>query len=275
MKKKYLFTFLPLIAALSSCGMQEAEQVISRYRIVKENGLPTVYNLGSGSHVTYLMMSRKGYLNLDGVETYGETVSEQYLENCIVWRTDEGGDLPSKDIVGKKGVDGVTFRGWYLYQENTFADELTKVPALNGSKVYAIFDGTSSGGGGGGGGGGGQTGETVIYTVINFPDWMPNDGAAVFAWAWGGDAGNGKWYTITLTADGTDHAFTNVRGTFDAPSNITGFNMARCSHGTTSPDWTVVGDNPGRIYNKTADVQVSYGTTTYSSPEWVEYSYNP
>ncbi len=268
MKKKLLFV-LPLIAAFTACGVDEAENIVSRYRIENVNGLPTVYNLGTGGHVTYLMMSRYGYLDLDGTKTYGETVPEKFLEYAISWNTNPNGDLPEKEVVKSK-VSGSTFRGWAKYLDNTYPDYLTKVPTLSGECVYAIFDGES-----GGGTPVTPTGEVITYTVTNFPDWMPNDGACVFAWAWGGDAGGGKWYTITLNYQGSDNNFTNVTGTFNAPNNITGFNMARCKAGTLAPNWTVTGDNPGRVYNKTDDVKVTRGVTSYASPAWVEYSYNP
>ena len=271
--KKSLFIALIPVLLLAGCKSKSSTGGMSHktYTYTFEDGLPTVYAPeGDGSFTTYLMMSRYGYLEIEGVVTAGTTVEEKFYENCITWKTSADGLLPSADQV-KSYVSGATFRGWAQYNGNVYPEYLTSVPSASGMCVYAIFDGTDAGQGGGGSVT--PTGDTVTYLVNSFPNWIPDDDAAVFAWAWGGDAGNGKWYTITLSHDGVNHAYTNVTGTFEAPNNITGFNMARCAAGTTSPDWTVTGDNPGRVYNKTGDVRTSTGVTTYSSPDWVEYSY--
>ena len=270
MKKKLFITLLPILL-LASCSSPKGE-VEEGYRFVNENGLPTVYASGDGAHTTYLMMSKYGYLDIDGVVTTGTTVEEKFYENCIAWKTDANGLLPSADQV-KSYVEGATFRGWAQYNGNVYPEYLTNVPSVSGQCVYAIFDGTNAGGGGGGIIPPTPQGEMVTYTVTNLPDWIPNDGAVIFAWTWGGDSGTGMWTTIAMTHDGVDGAYSNVKGTFTAPSNITGFNMARCSAGTTAPSWTVTGDDPGRVYNKTGNVDVSTGVTTYSSPDWVEYHY--
>ena len=47
--------------------------------------------------------------------------------------------------------------------------------------------------------------------------------------------------------------------------------MARCKAGTTQPNWEVHDDSEGRVYNKTENVRFVAGTTTYASPNWVEY----
>jgi hypothetical protein len=92
-------------------------------------------------------------------------------------------------------------------------------------------------------------------------NWIWNDGAAIFAWSWGGSS-QGEW--INVSGSGTT-------ATVIVPADTTGFNMARCVAGTTEPDWAVTGDNAGRIYNKTEDVDIQSGVTSYSTT-WVAYN---
>lgn len=271
MNKKILLTVLPLMA-LVSCS---AEEVAEAAKFFYENGLPTI-SLRDSSHVTYLMLSPFGSIeNYEGVSAKGE-VSDLFYENTVVLKAEPGTALPNATQV-VSSVAGATFRGWAYYDESNehvWPDYYDKVPATSGLALKAIFDGTnaSSGGGSqGGGGGGGEVAQTT-YTITNFENWIPNDGAVVFAWGWGPGNG-GTWYKLTLSMDGTNHDYSNVTGTFFAPDNLEGFNMARCSEGTSEPNWKATGDSAGRVYNKTADVTVRPGTTTYSSPEFVEYEY--
>ena len=135
-----------------------------------------------------------------------------------------------------------------------------------GSQVIATFGGTVSGGGSGGGSMGEWT-DTVTYTVNNMPTWITNDGCVIFAWVWGGDAGDGAWVALNYT--------TSTSATFEAPANITGMLLARCKAGTTIPSWSVKTDIPGRVYNQTNNITVSGGNTTYSAPNDIWKEYNP
>lgn len=265
MNKKILFTIIPLFI-LSSCqGVDAFKPYLS-----EENNLPTIH-LDASNHVTYLLLSPFGSIeNYEGISTKGK-VSEKFYENTVVLNAAAGTLLPDATQV-VSSVNGATFRGWAYYDENNenvWPDYYTQVPTANELALKAIFDGAE------GEGGGGEPATSITWNITSFPNWLPNSSATVFAWAWGGAAGNGKWYTITLTHDGVDGAYTNVNGSFVAPDNITGFNMARCSAGTVTPNWKATGDNPGRVYNKTGDVTIYSGVTTYASPEWVEYTYNP
>lgn len=272
--KKILF-LISILFLLGGCSGSEQEladtiknnvlanenKQVLRY----ENRLPTVYN-GTSNHTTYLLLSPFGTIDVAGSPTKGE-VSELFFENTVVWKAEPGTDLPGADEV-KSSVAGATFRGWAYYDEdndNVFPDYYTKVPVKEGLALKAIFDGKE--------GGGGDPSTLTKYTITNFENWVPNDGAKVFVWSWGGDSGDGAWTEVTLSYQGVDHDYNNVTGTFDAPSNITGFNIARCSSGTSLPDWTVTGDAPGRVYNKTANVDVRPGVTSYTAPQFVEYQY--
>ena len=262
MKKKFALLALPLIS-LVSCGQVAEHAEAFKPFVTRENGLPVVHAMES-DHITYLMMSMYGYLEVEGAPVKGD-VTEKFYQNTIVWKAEPGSELP----VAKSEVSGTTFRGWAFYDEsneNIYPDYYTTVPAVAGRALKAIFDGTSGGGGGGGGGHGGEE-TTQTWTVTALPSWLPNDGAAVFAWAWGGDAGTGTWYNVTMTKNGE-----SVSGTFEAPSGINGFNMARCVAGTTSPNWNVHDDGEGRVYNKCGDVVIMSGVYSYASPAWVEYN---
>ena len=236
---------------------------------------PAVYYRNT-NHVTYLMMSPFGYLDYAGAPVKGD-IDDLFYQNTIDLHAEPNADLPDASVV-KSTVEGATFRGWAYYDEdneNIYPDYYTKVPAKSGIALKAIFDGTDAGGGGGGGGGGGSTpAETITFTITQFADWVPNDGAKVFVWSWGGGSGDGVWSSVLLNYQGENHAYHNVSGTFTAPNNITGFNIVRCSSETTLPSWTVTGDAPGRVYNKTANVDVRSGVTSYTAPEFVQYEYN-
>ena len=267
-----------LLVGCAEAGTSVITPANENKRVVTiEDRLPTV-RTGSSEHTTYLLLSSFGSLEIDGAPVKGE-VAELFYENTVVWKAEPGTPLPTKDEV-KTSVTGASFRGWAYYDEdndNVFPDYYETVPAKNGLALKAIFDGTSGGGGsGGGGGGGGSTPITnVEFTITEFADWVPNDAATVFVWSWGGGSGGGAWTQVTLSYLGENNAYHNVTGTFNAPSDITGFNIARCSAGTTLPNWQATGNSAGRVYNKTADVVVYSGVRSYSAPEFVEYEYNP
>ena len=135
--------------------------------------LPTVHTrLGSGSHITYLMMSQYGQIDINGEKVQGGDFADKYYENCIIWESEPGAPLPAAETVSST-LYGVTFRGWFQYNDKVYPDKLETVPAENGSQVFAIFDGPTGGGGnqgGGGQGGGGQGGGggTVVTTGYGF-----------------------------------------------------------------------------------------------------------
>ena len=254
-----------VVEPTSNISSNEEKRVISY-----ENKVPVV-RTGSSTHLTYLLLSPFGSLDIDGAPVKGE-VSELFYENTVVWAAEPGTNLPTPSEV-KSSVSGATFRGWAYYDEdneNVFPDYYTQVPVKAGLALKAIFDGTS---GGGGGGGGSDPASNVTFTITAFADWVPNDNAAVFVWSWGGGSGGGAWTSVTLAYQGENNNYHNVTGTFSAPSDITGFNIARCSSGTTLPNWTATGDSAGRVYNKTANVDVRPGVTSYTAPEFVQYEY--
>lgn len=106
------------------------------------------------------------------------------------------------------------------------------------------------------------TSTDLTYTINALPDWIRDDDCLIFVWAWGGEAGIGKWYSTTFV-DTTSL-------TFEAPNDITGCLLVRCIAGTIKPEWSVKGDNPGRIYNQTENIDTISEVMT--SPEWKEYN---
>ena len=258
--KKKLFSILSVIL-LASCSMSSLEEFKPYYTFTND-GVPTYHASSTGSHITYLMMSKYG--RVDGQA--GVDVESKFLENCIIYLSEPGAELPAKETVSST-VNNATFRGWFQYNSNVYPEELTVVPQNSGECVYAIFDGPTGGGGSSQGGGGSTTtGQIVTYTVNQLPTWVTDDGCIIFAWYWGGDAGNGAWVKLNYTS--------TTSATFEAPDNITGFNMARCVAGTVTPNWEnrdASNNDPGRIYNKTGDVTVQSGYYMYDSPSWVGY----
>ena len=201
MKKKLFATLLPALL-LASC---QAAELPNQYLFVVSEGIPTVYAANEATHETYLMMSRYGYLDIDGEKTYGVNVPAKFYENCIIWKTTPSGDLPSKEQVQSK-VEGATFRGWAQYNGNTYPEYLTKVPSVTGECVYAIFDGTNAGGGGGGGGGG-QTVEAFDVTfnvdLSIFSGWEGITNFSLYVWGNNGEQPLGSWNECAGNLKGT------------------------------------------------------------------------
>lgn len=122
--------------------------------------------------------------------------------------------------------------------------------------------GSTDGGSTGGGTGGVTTGDVTL--TVTGPDWTWNEAPAIFCWAWK-DGVNGSWYSCTGSGS-TIYA--------TVPSDAQYFLIVRCYDGTTVPNWETTGNVLGRIYNKTADMTINSGQTSYSV-EFVKYEYNP
>ena len=258
MKNKLLLAVLPLLA-LTSCGSNASAFV--PYVSIENN--VHVYNVKRTEHVTYLMMSRYGYLDDgQGGKTYGTTVEAKFYEYCIALKDEPGSKLPTP----KSDVNGATFRGWVQYNDKVYPDYVEEVPAKNGETLYAIFDGVSSGGG--------VTptptptptpGETTTWTVKDMPTWVTNDGCVIFAWAWP-QGSSGAWYSLTIVGSSA---------TFKTDQDMAGFLLARCVAGTTQPNWSITSGNAsGRIYNQTENIDCSAGNYTYNCASWKDYPSN-
>jgi hypothetical protein len=164
--KKQLLALISLMF-LAGCSLSAQSKVNVTVEEKKDNfsvtyaygtRLPTVHTrLGSGSHITYLMMSPYGQIEINGEKVQGGDYEPKFYENCIIWESEPGGALPEASKVSST-LYGVTFRGWYQYNDNIYPDKLETVPATNGSQVFAIFDGPSGGAGNQGGGGSSQGG---------------------------------------------------------------------------------------------------------------------
>lgn len=252
--KKSILLLIPVLALAGCSG--ESPIVEQTYLFSHRGALPVVEAASDSEHTTYLMMSKYGYLSVQGQDVYPGTLSEKFVENVIEWKTAPGAELPSPSSVHSK-VNGATFRGWAQYNGNVSPDYLIKVPEKSGEFVYAIFDGTPGGGGGGGG-----EATKVTLTVTNMPTWVKDDGCIIFAWVWGA-TDNGSWAELNYTSD--------TSGTFEALTDTSGFLLARCKAGTTTPDWNIHDDSVGRVYNQTEDISVTVGVTSYPCSDWKEY----
>ena len=105
---------------------------------------------------------------------------------------------------------------------------------------------------------------TLTANVTEEQKWAFKDDIPVFASAWDG-VNPSTWVKIDF-----EPAETTLSVTFDVPKATTGFLLVRCAVGTALeegkyPNWEITeGDEPGRIYNKTDDVNVVEGTTSYT-----------
>ena len=173
--KKQLLMLIPLLLLAGCSGAKvPAEQVKKPEQefsvtYTYDTLLPTVHTqkLSSGAHYTYLMMSPYGQIEINGEKVKGGDYEPKFYENCIIWEGEAGSDLPAASSVSSE-LYGVTFRGWYQYNDNIYPDKLEKVPATNGSQVFAIFDGPTGGGGSSGSGSGSSSqggGNTNVVTT--------------------------------------------------------------------------------------------------------------
>ena len=90
-------------------------------------------------------------------------------------------------------------------------------------------------------------------------DWAFKTQIPIFAWVWGGQD-TGSWIKVEFTASETLREVN-----FAAPETTEHFLLVRCSEGTETPDWEKKsGDEAGRIYNKTGDVDLQSGVFTYA-----------
>ncbi len=110
--------------------------------------------------------------------------------------------------------------------------------------------GSSGGGTGSGGSGGSAMPDSINVTADDFT-WEGE--AKIFAWVWKKGDG-GSW--VSCTGSGK-----SVK--FNLPSGCDSFLLVRCPNKTTTPNWDVGGDIPGRIWNKTDDVTVNAGQSDY------------
>ena len=172
--KKKLLALIPLFFLVGCVHNIEPEaepelEQEAQYSVTYtyETRLPTVHTrVGSGSHITYLMMSPYGQIDINGEKVQGGDIPDKYYEHCIIWESEPGAALPAAADVSST-LYGVTFRGWFQYNDNVYPDKLETVPAVSGTQVFAIFDGPTGGGGSSGGGssgGGSQGGGTVVTT---------------------------------------------------------------------------------------------------------------
>lgn len=227
----------------------------------------------------YLVFGEYGLYKGNPVNT---SVDALFLEHTMELATKVGDDLPGKADV-TSSVTGSQFVAWTAYNNDGSLTSYTKVPAVDHKVLYASFSG--------GNGQGGQSSQPAqsssqpqssepqpssstpsssqpaaqyTYTVTELPDWIQDDGCVIFAWVWSPTDG-GSWKSLTY---GTNHdaSFTVSN------SELDGFLMARCVGGTTQPDWEMKsGNEPGRIYNKTNDINCSAGVYSYVCSSWVGY----
>ena len=255
---------LALASAMLLSGCACGASLRANQADLRADNAPIVRQTDS-EFVTYLVLSKGGQYS-------GGTVTEKddalFLENFVKFNGAAGSDLPGAAAVTSSS--GAKFLAWVSYDGTGALTKHTKVPAKSGQILYAYFEGIPIEGGG-------EvdptptppptpTGETVTITVNNAPDWITNDGCVIFAWAWGASS-TGAWYACTYGEGAKPTSFS-----ITVPSDSTGCLLARCAGGTTTPDWKKATDGAGRVYNKSADITIASGTTTYTCPAWSDYS---
>ena len=212
MKKKYL-SLLPLLL-IASCSSQQpiGNEEFTPY-VYEENGHTVLRADANSSHVTYLMCSLYGYVDVAGVPEKG-SVDEKFYENTITYIAEPGQPLPEA-----KSEVGATFRGWAYYDpnnSNVHPDYYDTVPEVNGLASKAIFDGADNGGGQGGGGGGSTPSvdsyqATIQVDLSLFEGWGSTTNFSVYLWGANGEEPLEKW----------DRCAGNLQGTGNIRSVVT------------------------------------------------------
>lgn len=155
--------------------------------------------------------------------------------------------------------EGYTFKGWYLEAECSVKYDVSTLVSED-KDLYAKW--VEEGSSGTGSNSSTTLPEGTTYTIDGLPDWITNDGCVLFVWAWEAGA-EGSWFTCEYTS--------GTSCTFKTDKNIVGALVARCVAGTTTPSWQVNDDSVGRIYNKSEDIAITSGVTTYTCSTWYEY----
>lgn len=179
-----------------------------------------------------------------------------YKQYTLTW----GDKVPKPENPQKLNDDFPNFIGWSIHEviddENQLFDFNTKlsdeiIDSYMTLDLFGIWDADED-----------PVGD-ITYTVDSMPDWITADDCVVFAWVWS-ESDPGSWKQTTFTNSTTLE--------FKVSEDLHGFLLVRCVAGTTEPDWGITsGNEPGRIFNKTADIPCSEGEYTYSCADWEEY----
>ena len=192
-------------------------------------------------HIDYLIDLR----NRVGIEYDDKVVTTGTTSSCYVG-----------EIVGNNGtllvkIGNVTAATGTGYAGNN--------PIYSGTN-FAIWEKDVDGEAilGGNGSSGSDSGDNVgtgdVTLTVTGPEWTWNS-TSIFCWAWN-DSSDGAWYSCTGSGS-------TINAT--VPSDAQYFLIVRCYYGSSVPDWNITsGDVVGRIYNKTADITITSGQTSYS-----------
>ena len=117
--KKNLLVLIPLffltgcvnkVAPEQEPNAEPEQQIQYSVTYTYQEKLPTVHTrIGSGSHITYLMMSPYGQIDINGEKIKGGDYEPKFYENCIIWESEPGAALPEASKVSST-LYGVTFR---------------------------------------------------------------------------------------------------------------------------------------------------------------------
>lgn len=102
-------------------------------------------------------------------------------------------------------------------------------------------------------------GKTINVTV---PNWTWDHGTKVFVWGWNENSESGDKDGSWVEASGAGEKSTTV--TFPAKNDWTAFLLVRCQKDTTEPNWDMRVNEPGRIYNKSSNVNIENDKTDYT-----------
>lgn len=219
------------------------------------------HRLNNGDDVTvYLNLTETGLI--DG--NPGTDIEEVYINNGYKLETKVGEALPDATRITSTSA-GVTFGGWYVYEEKLnpgVPTIYTTAPTKTNMILQAFW--TSENTPGGNQGGGGTTPDTPastnkIYIDVSAISWWHDDNASTYAYTWNNVSStlNGAWPGQCLDKEGSMYMI-------DVP--------------TTATDIIVSRVNPadGVVWNQTVDIPMQSGKnklslTSLSSYTWSTY----
>ena len=199
-------------------------------------------------------------------DSYLDTSVEPGTGWVVTFNTNGGSAVASvevsKDTAVKRPTDptktGFYFSGWYSDEWCVTLYDFD-LPVTSNMTLYAgwsetpvptyDFDGP----------------DYYEYTVSGMPTWVTNNDCVIFAWTWSNED-LGSWASLSYTS--------STSATFKVNYELYGFLLARCTPGTTEPNWSITsGDGPGRVYNQTGDIDCTSGKYDYTCPSdnWMEY----
>lgn len=212
------------------------------------------HRLNNGDDVTvYLNLTETGLI--DG--NPGTDIEEVYINNGYKLETKVGEALPDATRITSTSA-GVTFGGWYVYEEklNPGVPTIYEIAPTKTNMILQAFWTSDNTPGGGNQGGGGTTPDTPastnkIYIDVTALSWWNNGNASTYAYTWNNASPlNGTWPGQYLTKEGSMYVI-------NVPTTATHIIVSRVNP-------SVQPSADGAVWNQTVDIPMQSGKNKLS-----------